>query len=74
MRTGLPNRKALGWKDTGDGKYTDASQAPGIGADITRWQIPGGKPVPANLPKDYLLLGARTSSSTTAHRRAIRRG
>lgn len=55
---GLPNRKALGWKDTGDGKYTDASQAPGIGADITRWQIPGGKPVPAGLPQDYLLLGA----------------
>lgn len=55
---GLPNRKALGWKDRGDGKYTDASQAPTVGQDITRWQIPGGEAVPADLPADYLLLGA----------------
>lgn len=55
---GLPNRKALGWKDTGDGKYTDASQAPSVGDDITRWQIPGGTPVPPSLPSQHLMLGA----------------
>ena len=55
---GIPNRKALGWKDRGDGKFSDASEAPTIGNDITNWQIKGGKPVPAGLPADRLFLGA----------------
>ena len=54
---GATNRKAMGWKDTGDGKFSDATDAAKVGDDITSWNI-GNTEVPANLPSDYLMLGA----------------
>ena len=49
---GISNRKAVGWKDTGDGKYTDASDALKIGYDMTtlkasKADVPSGLPANA---------------------------
>ena len=54
---GISNRKAVGWKDTGDGKYTDASDALKIGYDMTTLKASKAD-VPSGLPANALMLGA----------------
>ena len=56
---GASNRKAMGWEDTGDGKFSKFIEGTTatIGQDITSWDI-GNTDVPSNLPSDYLMLGA----------------
>ena len=51
------NRKIMGWKDAGDGLYSDGSEAVKIGADVTSWAFTDAS-VPSGLPSDMLMLGA----------------